>query len=806
MKRIAVLLAAVGCLGAWAAVAAESAAPLLHARPAWATAENDLGELDPTLRLTHLTILLNRAPDRQAAFDALLRGQQDPQSPNFHRWLTPAQVGEQFGAPDEDLAAVSSWLRSQGLQVDRVANSRTRIEFSGFAADVSSAFRANLHAYLVDGDRRIAPAASPQVPASLSRSVSAVVGLETIRARPHYRLSAPHMADVGGTHPKLSSCSGATCTYYVAPADFATIYDVNPVYQQGISGAGQTIAILGRARVYLPDIENFQLRLGLPAKDPMITLAPNGIDPGQAQSTPPSDATTVADQVEATLDVTRAGSVAQGATINLVISANSATTSGLLIAAEYAIDSAIANIVSVSFGVCEHDAGPSYTAVLDNLYSQAAGEGISTFVSSGDGGIAGCDKQSDAPPAAQFASTNAHCSSGYVVCVGGTQFADSVNPGAYWRSTNSAGNASASGYIPEGAWNEPLKSDGSAKVAATGGGVSVFIPTPGWQTGTGVPGTQGRYTPDVSFMASSHDGYFGCSAASGAPCTLANGRYMFAVYSGTSASAPSMAGIAALLNQKMGSAQGNLNPRLYALAAAASNGVFHDVTVATSAVADCTPDVPSLCNNSMPRTDGPGRRPRGLHGRAGIRPGYGPRIGRRSQPPLAMGHHGLNDGQHPRSFDRTLVEPERVRLGNRLHAAAQHHFRRLVHIRQLRQSHLVRRVLLHAVFCCGERVMYRNALSDQWPGVLRGAVRPIPGRCDERRLAHVELSGQQRRHDELYGQWTDSHRADHAAGVPVRKRCPAGGLHGPVVESERIRLGREHYPAIRGDVHRVVRV
>ncbi len=152
-----------------------------------------------------------------------------------------------------------------------------------------------------------------------------------------------------------------------------------------------------------------------------------------------------------------------------------------------------------------------------------------------------------------------------------------------------------------------MNAQNQLQVAGTGGGVSAYIATPSWQKGTGVPSTRsGRYTPDVAFSASQHDAYFACLAANN-QCP-SNG---FVIFAGTSASAPDMAGIAALLNQKQGSAQGLLNPNLYTLAATPNNGVFHDVTVATSGVTNCAVTTPSMCNNS---TAGPTTLTGGLSG------------------------------------------------------------------------------------------------------------------------------------------------------------------------------------------------
>ena len=189
--------------------------------------------------------------------------------------------------------------------------------------------------------------------------------------------------------------------------------------------------------------------------------------------------------------------------------------------------------------------------------------------------------------------------------MGGTEFNDTADPAQYWGATSNRNLASALGYIPEGGWNEPLNSGDGPQVAASGGGVSSVIPTPVWQAGAGVPAARsGRYTPDVAFSAANHDGYFGCMAAAGGTCVAgANGSFPFVAFSGTSASAPLMAGIAAVLDGRVGAPQGSLNPQLYQLAASAPT-VFHDVTVTSSGVASCTLAAPSVCNNSIPGPSG----------------------------------------------------------------------------------------------------------------------------------------------------------------------------------------------------------
>ena len=574
----------------------------------WALPQNVQGPVPGDTMLEHLTLVLKRSPQRQKVFEQFLQQLQDPASPNFHRWLTPVQVGKRFGASRHDIDAVSQWLRSQGLRVNSVANSRMMIDFSGNASLVGTAFATEMRYYLVNGEQRMATADDPQIPAALAGVIQSVSGLYTIRNRPYHGAGrAQFRAHGAGLDlPAATFCNGSDCSNFIFPADFATIYDLNSVYAQNIDGTGQTIAIIGRSRVYDPDIENFQTLSGIAVKDPTVIIPPLGVDPG------PPDGTTSPvseDQLEATLDVMRSTSIATGATIDLIVSTNTQTADGIAIAAEYAVDTnpVPAQIMNISFGGCEAEAGQSGVDFWDSLFSQAAGEGISVFVCSGDSGAAGCDPYFQTPPQTQIASPNAICSSSYSTCVGGTEFADAANPAQYWNQnpTQSPPYESALSYIPEGGWNEPLNGKGATQAASSGGGYSSHIATPSWQTGTGVPGTQGRYTPDIAFSSSAHDGYFGCLAADGNSCVRnGQGEFNFEYFFGTSAAAPDMAGITALLNQELGAPQGELNQRLYQLAANPANAVFHDVTVTTSGVSDCVVTTPSMCNNSTPSPAG----------------------------------------------------------------------------------------------------------------------------------------------------------------------------------------------------------
>jgi hypothetical protein len=540
-----------------------------------------------------MTLVLSRSQEQEIAFEKFLAEQQDPASPNFHHWLTPVEIGERYGLSNADVNTITGWLQSQGLHVNWVAPSRMFIDFGGSAADVSHAFKTELSNYRVNGLVRISIVSDPVIPAALIPAIKAIHGLYTIDEQPQHNAAimksdSPQMTDSGGAH-------------YITPQDFFNIYNL----PTALTGAGVTIGIVGRARTNMADYNNFKTLAGSDFSNPteIVPTAYGGVDPGPAYTSPPVSGVSIDDQGEATLDVLRAGSVAPGAQLLLVVS--SSASGGIETDAQYLVNTnpVPAHVMTISYGACESSAGPAGVSFWDTIFQQAAAEGISSFVSSGDSGAAGCDDAFTPPPASpQANSPNYICASSYATCVGGTEFNDAN--GAYWNVYSSGTLTTATGYIPEGGWNESWNGTKST-VASSGGGVSSVVATPPWQKGVpGVPAAAaGRYSPDVSFSAAAHDGYFTCFAAEGGDCVVSNGSYYFSIYWGTSAAAPSMAGIAALLDENLSGAQGNLNPGLYQMWYGAPSA-FHDVTLASSGVTSCDINTPSMCNNSIPGSSG----------------------------------------------------------------------------------------------------------------------------------------------------------------------------------------------------------
>jgi subtilase family serine protease len=590
-----------------------------------ARAQFDRGPVEPGLPMQRMVMLLRRSDQQEADLNTLMDGQLDPKSPNFHHWLTPNEFGTLYGPSEYDIAAVTNWLQNHGFSIDRVAHGRMYIEFSGTASTVQEAFHTEIRRYLVEGEEHIANNVDPAIPEALSPVVTGIVSLHNFRAKTQHRYlgSFTRTGNAGKWTPQnpelvskpLFTVPGSDPTFeLVAPNDFATIYNLKPLWAAGINGSGQTIAIAGRTDISLADVQNFRSTFGLPKNDPTFLI--NGADPGVSAD----------DKVENTLDVEWSGAAAPMAKIIFVTTASTNTSDGASSSAMYIIDNNVAKIMSFSYGNCELKYGTAGNAFNNSLWQQGAAQGISEFVASGDQGSAACDGGQQAPYGADYGlQVSGSSSTPYNIAVGGTDFNWANLSKSYWSSSNGTTASSALSYIPETTWNATCAStqldlylgataagldpeqtcqyelNNSFNIqdvnvaGGTGGKSSCTTPSgttpttcsggyakPSWQTGVGVPADGKRDVPDVSLFAAGgelNDAYVICDSQTN-PCTYTSSTTALTqAVGGTSVASPAMAGIMALVNQKVGAAQGNANPVFYALAAKDNRSSCNSVSV-----------------------------------------------------------------------------------------------------------------------------------------------------------------------------------------------------------------------------------
>lgn len=528
--------------------------------PPQGEARDDRGPSDRNLKFEKMILLLQPRANSRDSIAQLVSQLNDPKSPNYHQWLTPTQFGKRFGITDDDLSDITDWLQSHGFTIDEIAPGRGWINFSGNVSDVERAFKTSIHDFDVNGKQFHGNTKDPEIPRALADVVSGVVTLHNF----------PKKAMNHGFKPVPLYTSGSS--HYVSPADFATIYNVNPLYAAGINGTGKTIAIVGRTDIALADVQYFRSFFGLVANDPVFVH--NGTDPGNLGG---------GEEGEADLDVEWSGAVAPNATVKFVISKSTATTDGVDLSAQYIVNNNVGDVMSTSFGQCESSMGTTENTFYNNLWSQAATQGITSFVSSGDSGAAGCNGGSDTTGSG--AAVSGLASTPFNVAVGGTQFNDTASPSTWWNATNASNQSSAKSYIPEMAWNESGNVTGGSGLWASSGGASTVYTKPSWQVCVGVPANNVRYVPDISLTAAGHDGYL---VIQGHTATVSG----LGAVGGTSASSPSFAGLMALVVQKTGQRWGNANTKFYALANAqyASGGtvMFHDVTSGNNSVPGVT--------------------------------------------------------------------------------------------------------------------------------------------------------------------------------------------------------------------------
>ncbi len=595
------------------------AVPLVSAARPWLKNAKDAGPVPGQTLASHMVLLLQRSIQQQQALDEYLGDIQNPSSPNYHHWLTPAQFANAYGVNADDVASVTSWLQSEGFTVDKVSPARNIIEFSGTVNQLQQAFQTRIHRLVLGSDSEMTAISSVQVPRALSPVIRGLVNLDGARPHTLYEpgVSGKYDPATHSIKADFTVFDNGTPLLFVDPSDAATIYDtpnatLNPNYHGStLDGTGVNVGVVGDSNVNLDLVANYrQSFLGETAGSQNLpTVIVDGNDPGQT-----------GDEVESWLDLEILGGIAPSAKIYYYASQDEDLTYGLQNAIIRAVNDNLVSILSISYGSCEAAQGTAGNAFFSEVYEQAAAQGITVTVSSGDSGSANCDSDANTT-AVNGLTVNALASTPYNIAVGGTDFdvlgknfsayVDDTTSGIppYWLTVHQ--------YIPEEPWNDstqvnttsanntPLLIEGRTNIIADGGGASSVYTKPAFQTAL-TPQDGARDLPDVSFLAA--NGLYGASwvfcerTIGGDDCENTNGQFSptttFHGVGGTSAAAPAFAGMLALLEQSVGSRLGQANNVLYQLAASKYSTVMHDITTGNNSVV-CSSGSPNCGTNGF---------------------------------------------------------------------------------------------------------------------------------------------------------------------------------------------------------------
>ncbi len=540
--------------------------------------EFDRGPAPLSLSAGRMVLVLRRTVMQEARLRQYLASLEDSNSPNYHRFLTPAQFGREYGPAPEDVEKISTWLNGQGFSVDHIAKSNMAIEFSGSVNQVELAFHTPVHRFVVNGQEHVANTTNPKIPSALS-AVVAGVSLHDFHPRPQ-AVHGPSAQWDGSERrfvPQLTVSISSDPYLFVSPGDVATIYNAPTALNQHLQpgqttydGTGITIGIVTNGGVNIPDVQNYRALFKLPPAN--VSVVMDGNSPGSGNDG------------ESTLDAEVAGAIAPGAKLVYYQAADTTFQSGVMLAILRAIDDNTANILNVSYGACELSEGAAGNAEIVNAWEQAAAQGMAVTVSSGDAGSAGCDNPDTVSAALHGFGVNALASTPYTVSVGGTDFGVLRNSfSTYVSKTNSGDYTSALGYIPETVWNDSPANNGSAvtnqpsqdsagntNIVASGGGASSAgtydsagnatggYAKPLWQQGfetsAGIAADKVRDLPDVSLFAA--NGIYGALWATCGDNDCTGPNPTISGVGGTSASAPAFAGVLALINQRVGQKAG----------------------------------------------------------------------------------------------------------------------------------------------------------------------------------------------------------------------------------------------------------
>jgi subtilase family serine protease len=510
-----------------------------------------------------LTIRLSLKLRNPKQLKQLLEDQQNPASPRFHHWLTPAQFEQRFGRTPSEVRSVSNWLRDQGFQVDN--QTARNITASATANIAQTAFHTQIAAS--PDNQRYANLSDPQIPAHFADIIGSIEGLSnTAKALPLARMSPRSFtvsplpsgldADLAieglpilGPVPIFTNGNGVG----FGPQDFYTFYDETALQNAGTDGSGGDCIALPETSDYLASaVTLFDSTFSLPPAD-ITEVFPDGSDPGIGPAA-----------TEALIDIEWSHTVAPGAPIIVYVGARAFA---LQDAIHQAVTANTCGAISISFEYC--DVNPSFfTGTLDPMFAQAAAQGQSVFVASGDTGAAGVAEPAGAIGCGTGTSRNVSemAADPNVTGVGGTEFIPDYDS-----------NDNDIGSVPESVWDDLTGS----LAGAGGGGASAIFSKPAFQSGS-TPADGARDVPDIAYAASAINpgfylGYEASNKTAAVGCCVG----------GTSIAAPMWAGLTKLISQNNGRL-GNIDPRLYQLGPFGNTVGIRDVTTGNNSFNDVT--------------------------------------------------------------------------------------------------------------------------------------------------------------------------------------------------------------------------
>jgi kumamolisin len=431
--------------------------------------------------------------------------------------VLPRETIARFGADPAAAAQLEAWLKAEGFQIEKVSADHTSVYALAPISTIEQSLQVHMVPVVKDGVTYISADGPPSLPADIGASVRAIAGLQPYRRiNKHFRqLLAPENLN---PEPAINFAPP------YLPREILTAYGAASL---NLTGQGQTIAILIDTFPNASDLQAFWKAAGV-----SVTMA-------QIAEINVSGGTTPAPSGEETLDASWSSSIAPGANIRIYAAGELSFP-----AIDAALDAIVADLptypslcqLSISLGLGETYMVKDEVQTQHAKFLKLAAAGVNVFVSTGDAG-SNPDQtghSSNGPLQAEYESTDTA-----VIAVGGTSL-----------TLNSDGSIAS-----EIAW------------ASGGGGRSVLFSRQAWQTGNGVPSGTDRLVPDVASAADPNTGAF----------LVLNGSTL--TIGGTSWSAPTWAGICALINQaRIAAGQPALpylGPLIYPLNGAAA---FHDIT------------------------------------------------------------------------------------------------------------------------------------------------------------------------------------------------------------------------------------